>query len=124
MIYLYLAVGGVAGTFARFWMSGWITAGTGEWFPWGTLAVNLLGSALLGVAIGLAEGGAVSPEVRAMVTVGLCGAFTTFSTMSYETVVLMQDGAWLRAGTYAIGGLGLGLVAIVAGLEAARLATA
>lgn len=122
MIYLYLALGGVAGTFTRFWMTGWITGGTGEWFPWGTLAVNVLGSALLGVAIGAAEGGAVPAEVRAMITVGLCGAFTTFSTMSYETVVLIQDGAWLRAVAYAIGGLGLGLVAVVAGLEAARSA--
>lgn len=120
MIYLYLAVGGVAGTFARFWMTGRVPAGTAGWFPWGTLAVNLLGSLVLGVAAGVAEGGTMSAETRVMITVGLCGAFTTFSTMSYDTLLLIQDGAWVRAGVYALGGLGMGLLAVVAGLQAAR----
>lgn len=121
MLYLYLAAGGAVGTLSRFWLTARIHETAGFWFPWGTLTVNLLGSLVLGVAMGAAEQAAISPEVRAMITVGLCGAFTTFSTMSYETAILVQDGAWSRAAVYALGGLALGLAAVVIGLQAGRL---
>lgn len=124
MIYLYLAAGGAAGTIARFWMTGWVGGHAGTGFPFGTLAVNLVGSLVLGAAIGMAESSAISPELRGLVTVGLCGAFTTFSTMSYETLLMMQDGAWGRAAAYAFGGLALGILAVVIGLSAARAMSA
>lgn len=124
MIYVYLAAGGVAGTFARFWMTGWVgVAGPGA-FPWGTLLVNVLGSLTLGLVLGATAAGEISPELRLALTVGLCGAFTTFSTMSYETVVLLQAGDWVRAGAYALGGLVLGLAAVLVGLHAARILAA
>lgn len=119
MILLYLAVGGVAGTLARWGLAGWVHGWAGAGFPWGTFAVNALGSFLLGFAVRGAEGAALSPETRALLTTGFCGAFTTFSTLSHETVALLQAGAWARAAAYALGSLGLGLAAVYAGLSLA-----
>lgn len=116
MFLLYLALGGVLGTLARYLLGGWIHAWAGSAFPWGTLGVNLLGSLLLGFAIRATEIIPLSPEMRGLITIGFCGAFTTFSTFSYETVVLMQEGEWGRAGLYAFGSLGLGLAAMAGGL--------
>lgn len=119
MILLYLVVGGVLGTLARYALAVWVHSWAGTAFPWGTFAVNALGSFLLGFALRGAEGAALSPETRAFVAVGFCGAFTTFSTLSYETVALLQTGAWGRAAAYAFGSLGLGLAAVYAGLALA-----
>lgn len=121
MFYVYLALGGVLGTLARFGIGGWVHTWAEASFPWGTLAINLLGSFLLGFALRGAELSALSPEIRGMITVGFCGAFTTFSTFTFETISLMQAGAWFRASLYAFGSLGMGLVAIVLGLSAANL---
>jgi CrcB protein len=59
---------------------------------------------------------AVPPEIRPFLTIGLLGAFTTFSTFSYETVALLQEGQWLRAGLYVGASVALGLIAMVAGM--------
>ena len=119
MLYAYLAIGGVLGTLARVGLGGWIQNLGGPSFPWGTFGVNLLGSFLLGLAMRGAELSALSPELRASVSLGFCGAFTTFSTFSYETVLLLQAGAWARASIYALGSLGMGLLAILLGLATA-----
>ncbi len=121
MLYAYLALGGVLGTLARYSLGGWVHTWAGVAFPWGTLAINLLGSFLLGLAIRGAELSSFSPELRSMLTVGFCGAFTTFSTFTFETISLMQEGAWVRASLYAFGSLGLGLMAMALGLSAATL---
>lgn len=121
MLYAYLALGGVLGTLARFSIGGWVHTWAGATFPWGTLAINLLGSFLLGLAMRGAELSSLSPELRGMITVGFCGAFTTFSTFTFETISLMQDGAWVRAWLYAFGSLGLGLMALALGLSTANL---
>jgi fluoride exporter len=121
MILLYLAAGGIAGTWARYGLGRWVQASAGDEFPWGTFAVNLLGSFLLGLLLRSTETAPVSPETRAMLTVGFCGAFTTFSTFTHETVVLLQEGAWARAAAYALGSLLLGLAALAAGLATAGL---
>jgi CrcB protein len=119
MILLYIALGGAVGAVARYGVGGWVQARTGFGFPWGTLAVNVLGALLIGFALRYLEAVRLSAEVRALVIIGMLGAFTTFSTFSYETVALLQDGEWLRAGAYAFGSLVLGLVAVVVGLSAA-----
>ena len=119
MILLSLAVGGVLGTLARYGLAGWVQSWAGASFPWGTFAVNLLGSFLLGFALRGSEAAALSTETRALLTTGFCGAFTTFSTLSWETVALLQSGAWGRAGAYALGSLALGLAAVWAGLSLA-----
>ncbi len=119
MILLSLAVGGVLGTLARYGLAGWVHGWAGAAFPWGTFAVNALGSLLLGLALRGSEAAALSPEARALLTTGFCGAFTTFSTLSWETVALLQAGAWGRAAAYSLGSLGLGLAAVWAGLSLA-----
>jgi len=120
MMYVWIAVFGLAGTFARFGFEGVVQRVAGAGFPWGTLAVNVAGSFVIGLVARLGTGSAVmSPDMRTGLLVGFCGAFTTFSTYSYETVRLLQDGAWLRAGTYAVGSVVVSLAATIAGISAA-----
>ncbi|MCL7958868.1 MAG: fluoride efflux transporter CrcB [marine benthic group bacterium] len=116
MTLAYVALGGALGALARYGISGWVYDRMGENFPWGTLIVNLVGCLALGMVIRWLQVSAVSPEVRPFLTIGVLGAFTTFSTFSYETVALLQEGQWLRAGLYMGGSVALGLIAMVAGM--------
>ena len=116
MIYLYVAVGGVVGALARFAAGAWIT-GAGAWsFPWATLGVNVAGSLLLGFLMHALPQWGAPAEVRALLTVGFCGSFTTFSTFGYETVTLAQNGAATLAAAYVLASVLLGLAGVVAGL--------
>ena len=119
MTLAYVALGGALGALARYGISGWVYDRLGENFPWGTLVVNLVGCLALGLVIRWLQVSAVSPEVRPFLTIGVLGAFTTFSTFSYETVALLQEGQWLRAGLYMGGSVVLGLIAMVAGMALA-----
>ena len=101
MAILYIVLGGIAGTLTRYGLEGWIQTRAATVFPLGTLTVNLAGSFLLGLIVRLATGAAlISPDLRAGLTVGFCGAFTTMSTFSYESMTLLGDGDYLRAGLY------------------------
>jgi CrcB protein len=115
-----IAAGGALGALARYGLSGWVQARAG-FFPWGTLVVNVLGSFVLGFAIRYLETAVLPPEWRQGVTIGLLGAFTTFSTFSYEAVALAQDGDWGRAVTYVLASVAVGLAAVVAGLGVAEI---
>jgi CrcB protein len=119
MLLLYIAAGGAAGALARYGLGGWVHSWAGARYPWGTVVINLLGSLLIGYAVRYLEAVPATPEVRALVTIGLLGSFTTFSTYTYEAVALLRDGEWLRAGLYSLGSLALGLVAVVVGAAAA-----
>src|SRR5213594_85426 len=116
---LYIALGGVAGTLARYGLQGLIQPRGGT-FPAGTLIVNLTGSLALGFILRYATGSTVvSPELRGGLTIGFCGAFTTMSTFSYESMALLGDGDYLYAGVY-MGGTVVGcLLATVTGLALA-----
>lgn len=115
---LYIAAGGATGAILRYWMSLGIHAWMGRGFPYGTLAVNLLGSFLMGLAyVFMIERMDVSPEWRGAIIIGLLGAFTTFSTFSIETLNLLEAGEQLKAGlnilfsvAFCITGCWLGLV--------------
>lgn len=118
----YVALGGAIGSMARYLVGLTVQSRSGLDFPVGTLLVNLTGCLLLGfLARYLLETSAVSPEVRALLTTGLCGGYTTFSTFSYETVTLIEDADWRRAALYvALSVLGT-LGATVLGMAGARL---
>ncbi|HTR20281.1 MAG TPA: fluoride efflux transporter CrcB [Gemmatimonadales bacterium] len=112
----YIALGGILGTLARYGLQGWIQTRTDGSFPLGTLVINLAGSLVLGFVVRYATGSTVvSPEVRAGLTIGFCGAFTTMSTFSYESMTLLSDGEYLRAAVYMGGTVGGCLAAVVAG---------
>ena len=118
--FLWVCLGGAAGTGARYWISGWTQRHAGSGFPAGTLAVNLIGSFLLGVLmeIGVAGGG-LAPTLRVALTTGVMGGFTTYSTFNYETIQYLREGAWaLGAGNVAatlFGCLGAGVAGLAAG---------
>lgn len=95
---LAIAGGGAIGALLRFWVSGWVYSLLGRSFPYGTLAVNVAGSLVMGLCyVLLVERMAVGPEWRALVMVGGLGAFTTFSTFSLETLNLLLAGEPWRA---------------------------
>lgn len=77
--------------------------------PWGTFTVNVLGSLILGVLTGAVTAGAASPQVQLAVGTGFCGALTTYSTFSYETLRLLEDDARLLAAANVMGGIAAGL---------------
>jgi len=89
-----VAIGGLTGSVARYWMTVWVQSLTGDTFPYGTLSVNVLGSFILGLAMTLSlERFLISAEVRLLLGAGVCGGFTTMSAFSYESVALLQDGS-------------------------------
>lgn len=117
MTLAYVALGGALGAVARYGLSGWVHARLGETFPWGTLVVNLLGCLLLGAAVRWLQVSAAHPSVRPFLLIGLLGAFTTFSTFSYEAVALLQEGQWARATLYVGGSVAIGLLALLIGMS-------
>lgn len=97
--YLLIAFGGALGSMARYWMAGSIDCRHTSGFPWGTVLVNISGSFVIGLAAALLAGKTGwGDNARALVMVGLCGGFTTFSSFSLQTLALLRDGYLLRAG--------------------------
>jgi fluoride exporter len=116
--YLWIAVGSALGGVARHWCNVVAAQFAGLAFPWGTLFVNVLGSFIIGLFFTLTESGGrvgASTNVKLFVMIGLCGGYTTFSSFSLQTLGLMQDGQWLRAGANVIGSVVLCLIAVWAG---------
>jgi CrcB protein len=116
-----IAVGAAAGGVARHYLGFSIQQRLGATFPWGTLVINVTGSLLLGFILRYAFATpGISVELRALLTTGFCGGYTTFSTFSYETAALLEDGQYERAGAYAFGSVLLSLVATFGGFMLAR----
>ena len=98
--YILVMLGGAFGTGARFWMSGFIAERAGEFFPLGTLVVNVSGSFVVGffAAFTGPEGPVlVSSRFRQFFTIGVRGGYTTFSSFSLQTLDLARDGDWMKA---------------------------
>jgi len=121
---LALAVGlaGVSGAVARYVVDGAVQDRTAGTFPFGTTAVNLVGSVVLGVVTGLAWYHGLGGRAEAVVGIGFCGAFTTWSTVSWETVRLAEEGVTAQALVHLLGGTAACLA--VAGLALALVAAA
>jgi CrcB protein len=126
MSYLWVTVGSAIGGLLRYAITRW-TAPVSAGFPFGTVAINILGSFVIGYFGTLTLGGgryAVSDNVRLFVMVGLCGGFTTFSSFSNQTFDLMRNGAWGRAMANVVASVVLCVAATGAGYVLAHRATA
>jgi CrcB protein len=110
MVVLCVVLGGAAGAVARFALGGWVQARRPQ-FPWGTLAVNVSGAFALGL-LPLVE---AHPLARALLATGFLGAYTTFSTFSYEAAALVQERDWRGAAGYVSSTVLLGLAASLLG---------
>ena len=125
MTYFWIFLGGGLGSIARFAGSGFIARQFGETFPWGTLLVNVTGSFVIGffaTATGTEGRWLVAPSAREFVMIGICGGYTTFSSFSLQTLSLMRDGEWFKAGANAVLSFALCLAAVWLGhLLAANL---
>lgn len=98
---LWVGLGGMAGTIARYLLSSWLTKALGPAFPFGTLAVNLIGSLLLGAIMAIAlHTAALGSSTQLGLTTGVMGGFTTYSTFNFETLRLLEERAWGLAGLY------------------------
>ncbi len=118
---LWVAAGSALGGLLRFAVSGLVARVVGETFPFGTLAVNVSGSFLIGLVAALSapEGRwMVAPEIRLFLMLGVFGGFTTFSSFSLQTLTLVQDGEWAAALLNVVGSVALCLIAVWIGWAA------
>lgn len=113
--YFWIAIGSALGGVARYGCSGLAARLLGETFPWGTFIANVVGSFIIGFFATLTgpDGRVfVGSTARQFVMIGFCGGFTTFSSFSLQTLNLMNDGEWLRAGANIGGSVACCLVAV------------
>ena len=121
MTLVFIAVGGAAGAVSRYLIQGWVEELAGGRFPWGTFAVNISGSFMLGVVFALAMDRAIiSPEIRVPLMIGFIGSYTTFSTLMLESWRLVEEGDMLFMFGNLIGSVVIGMLAVVAGLALGR----
>lgn len=119
---LLLSLAGTCGTLARYWLSGAVYGVMGRDFPWGTWAVNILGCFLFGLVWVLSDERAIIPaQGRIVILVGFMGAFTTFSTLVFESSELMRDAEWIKMGLNMAGQNFIGLVALYLGVVCGRI---
>ncbi len=119
---IYIALAGALGTVSRFGLTQAAYRIMGTGFPYGTLLVNTLGSMLIGYLMQVGFAGDIIPRsLRLAVTVGFLGAFTTFSTFSYETAGYIQNGQWTSALANIATNMGLSILATIAGLVLGRI---
>ena len=118
-----LIIGGSLGTLLRYWISGYAYRLFEGNFPWGTLAVNLIGSLLIGFCWGLFERGNIQVNVRLFLFVGLFGGFTTFSSLALETLNLIKVGNIRFALLYILSSNVFGLILVYLGYIFARMIT-
>lgn len=118
---LSISVGAVIGALSRHYMMIWVARVLGTAFPWGTLFINVLGSLLMGVLIELlALRFSLSQEIRTLLTVGILGSFTTFSTFSLDAALLIQRGDIAFAASYAFASVLVGIGALFIGIYLVR----
>ncbi len=117
-----IGAGGFIGAVFRYWLSGWSYNILGAKLPYGTLIVNVIGSFCLGLFITLVTTKFIVSDVtRNLIAIGLLGAFTTFSTFSYETIALVQNGLILKALVNILLNVFLALIAVWVGIITGRV---
>jgi len=119
---LFVGIGGFVGAVLRYFVSGLVYEKWGTSFPYGTLVVNITGSFILGFAMSITnEHLFISPNLKLTLTVGILGAFTTFSTFCYESITLIQMGNNLRALLNIFISVLLGLTFVFIGIKTGKL---
>jgi CrcB protein len=119
---LMIGAGGFVGAILRYLVSGWAHRIGGASFPYGTLTVNVLGSFLLGFFFVIAEERfMITPPIRNFIAIGLLGAFTTYSTYSFESIMLLKEMMYVQATLNMALNLIVGLFAVWLGMTFARL---
>ena len=113
---LLVALGGAVGSVLRYLFSGINTS-----FPWGTFAVNILGSLLIGIFVGLVSKGVLSPEMKLLMVTGFCGGFTTFSTFANESFGMMKAGDVLQMALYVGVSVVIGILAVWSGMALSNI---
>ncbi|HEX4296145.1 MAG TPA: fluoride efflux transporter CrcB [Rhizomicrobium sp.] len=120
-VLLSVALGGAIGSLLRYFVASAIQTPASAGFPWGIFLVNISGGFVMGVVVEMAAlKMQFSPEIRAFLTVGILGGYTTFSTFSLDSVLLLQRGAYASAGLYIVGSAALSIAALFAGLTLVR----
>jgi CrcB protein len=119
--YLWVSLGGIFGACARYFLSRFAAKIIGTGFPWGTLFINISGSFLLGLfLVYTTERAFVDPRWRLLIAIGFCGAYTTFSSYAYESIVYFQQGNWALFVGNVLSNNFLCLAAVLAGAAIAR----
>ena len=113
---LLVALGGAGGSVLRYLLSNINTS-----FPWGTFAVNVLGSFLIGLLVGLMSKGVLSPEMKLLLVTGFCGGFTTFSTFANESFSMMKAGDVLLTALYVGASVIIGILAVWGGMTLSNI---
>lgn len=122
MLVIYAAAGGAIGAALRYLAVSRITHWVGATFPYGTMAVNILGSLLMGMLISwLTYSLPHSNELRTFLAVGVLGGFTTFSAFSLEAMQLLNKGDVMSASGYIVGSVMLSIVALIIGLSVTKM---
>lgn len=116
MLVASLFLTGALGAVARYGLDGFVQSRTRGVFPWGTFVVNVSGSLLLGILAGWSLYHGLGNFPKVVLGMGFCGSFTTFSTFSYETIRLVEEGSVLQAGLNALGSVAAGLAAAALGI--------
>lgn len=118
---LLVGLGGFAGAVARYVVDARLSSWTGGTLPWGTFAVNVTGSLILGMLFALViERAALPAGLRAPLMIGFIGSYTTFSTLALESWRMIEDGAWLTASANLLGSVVIGVLAVIAGVAIGR----
>jgi fluoride exporter len=119
-ILVAVALGGAIGSLARYFVASAVQSPAMP-FPWGIFVVNVSGGFLMGIIVELSALKLnISPELRAFLTVGVLGGYTTFSTFSLDSALLIERGAWISAAAYMAGSAILSVLALFAGLWIVR----
>ncbi|GAB1333969.1 fluoride efflux transporter CrcB [Streptomyces sp. E-15] len=119
MNWLLVVAGAVVGAPLRYLTDRAVQARHDSLFPWGTFVVNVTGCLILGLVTGAASAGAAGPDLRLLLGTGLCGALTTYSTFSYETLRLTEAGSGLYAAVNVVASVVAGLAAAFTGVSLA-----
>jgi fluoride exporter len=120
-VFWSVAIGAALGGLSRYYLASFIQQRAGPDFPVGTLIVNITGSFLLGVIVRFAlQSDIISAEARTLLTTGFCGGYTTFSTFSYETALMIEDREYGYAALYIAASVAISLLGVFLGFAVAN----